>query len=315
MTTPPSPNLPEPEPPSAADSGLHAETDIFRSPSLIFSFLRICLYLLLVFGITFALEWSFAPFTRGISFFAPRRLITDESVLFAGTLAAAWAMSRLEKRPLGAYGLPLRGAFGKFFWQGMLFGVGEISVVVGCMAALGGYHFGALAVHGTDLVRWAALWAIFFLVVGLYEEFSYRGYLQFTLARSVGFWPAAALLSIAFGVVHISNPNENWRGIAGVVLTGLLWCLTLRRTGGLWLAVGMHAGFDFGETFLYSVPDSGIIFPGHLSNATFAGPAWLTGGDVGPEASVFDFIVLLLLFYVFHRLYPAGPQKKTSAAA
>jgi hypothetical protein len=66
----------------------------------------------------------------------------------------------------------------------------------------------------------------------------------------------------------------------------------------------MHASFDFGETFLYSVPDSGQVFQGHLSNATLAGPTWLTGGYTGPEASVCDFIVLLLFFYLFHRLYP-----------
>jgi hypothetical protein len=66
----------------------------------------------------------------------------------------------------------------------------------------------------------------------------------------------------------------------------------------------MHASFDFGETFLYSVPDSGAIFPRHLSGATLAGPTWLTGGSAGPEASVFDFLVILAFFYIFHRLYP-----------
>jgi len=88
----------------------------------------------------------------------------------------------------------------------------------------------------------------------------------------------------------------------------------VRRTGSLWLAVGMHAAFDFGETFFYSVPDSGMILPGHLSDATLHGPAWLTGGSVGPEASVFDFVLLFILFYVIHRLYPPNkrPQQATS---
>jgi hypothetical protein len=67
----------------------------------------------------------------------------------------------------------------------------------------------------------------------------------------------------------------------------------------------MHAAFDFGETFFYSVPDSGMVLPGHLSDATLHGPAWLTGGSVGPEASVFDFVLLFVFFYVIHRLYPA----------
>jgi membrane protease YdiL (CAAX protease family) len=88
-------------------------------------------------------------------------------------------------------------------------------------------------------------------------------------------------------------------------VSGLFWCLTLRRTGSLWFAVGMHASFDFAETFLYSVPDSGMKFPGHLSNATLQGPAWLTGGTAGPEASVLDFLVLAVFFYLFHRLFPA----------
>jgi hypothetical protein len=76
----------------------------------------------------------------------------------------------------------------------------------------------------------------------------------------------------------------------------------------------MHASFDFGETFLYSVPDSGVVFSGHLSNATLAGPWWLTGGSTGPEASVCDFIMLLVFFYVFHRLYRRRPQHSVSQA-
>jgi membrane protease YdiL (CAAX protease family) len=104
-------------------------------------------------------------------------------------------------------------------------------------------------------------------------------------------------------------------GGAGVVLTGLFWCLALRRTGNLWFAVGMHASFDFGETFLYSVPDSGVVFPGHLSNATLAGPTWLTGGSAGPEASVCDFTMLLIFFYVFHRVYPARSPSSLPGSA
>jgi membrane protease YdiL (CAAX protease family) len=147
-----------------------------------------------------------------------------------------------------------------------------------------------------------------FMAVGLYEEFAFRGYVQFTLTQAIGFWPAAVALSILFGAVHWANPGETPAGIFGVVLSGLFWCFTLHRTGTLWFAISMHASFDFGETFLYSVPDSGAIFPGHLSSATLAGPTWLTGGSAGPEASIFDFLVILAFFYIFHRLYPRLSQ-------
>jgi uncharacterized protein len=79
----------------------------------------------------------------------------------------------------------------------------------------------------------------------------------------------------------------------------------LRRTGTLWFAVGMHASWDWGETFLYSVPDSGTIAPGHLLNSSFQGSAWLTGGSVGPEGSVLVFVLIGAMWVVFDRMYPA----------
>lgn len=302
------------ESPGAVVSTPPTEQRFFRNPALPFGFLRVCLYLIVGDAITYGLQWAARFFLHGApSPYDPQFLMAVESIALIGAFSSAWLMSRLEGRAFGAYGLPWRGAFGKCFWQGALFGLTEISVVVGAMAALGAYHFGAIVVHGAELLRWAIFWAIFFLVVGLYEEFAFRGYVQFTFAQGWSFWPAAALLSVVFGLVHAKNPGETWVGIAGIVLTGLFWCFTLRRTGNLWFAVGMHMIFDFGETFLYSVPDSGVIFPGHLSSATLAGPTWLTGGTAGPEASVWDFLVLLLFFYGFHRLYPANSPGQPAA--
>jgi len=289
-----------------------AERGVFHTHSLLFVLLRIGIYFALAEGVSFALQWIMVALSAGeISVYSPTILTISEGSSLAGAFAAGIAMSQLEERSFGNYGLPLRGAFGKLFWQGTLFGLAEISAVIGVIATFGSYHFGGLAIHGVDLLRWAAFWGAFFVLVGLYEEFAFRGYVQFTLAQAVGFWPAAMLLSVAFGFVHRTNPGESKMGLAGVVLTGLLWCFSLRRTGNLWFAVGMHASFDFGETFLYSVPDSGVVFPGHLSNATLAGPAWLTGGSAGPEGSVCDFAMLLIFFYVFHRLYPSRARSSS----
>jgi uncharacterized protein len=281
----------------------------FRQSGLPSVLARLCLYLALVEGITYVLRVIARPFVdTAFSFTSPRFLMIVEVMAMAGTFAAAWILSRLEQRHFGDYGLPLERGMAKLFAQGALFGIAEISLVLGVLAALGCYHFGSVEIHGNALFRWAMVWGVFFTVVGLYEEFAFRGYVQFTLAQGVGFWQAAVLLSVLFGAVHRSNPGETPAGLAGIVLTGLFWSLTLRRTGSLWFAVGMHASFDFGETFLYSVPDSGEIFPGHLSSATLSGPVWLTGGSAGPEASVFDFLVILAFFFIFDRLYPSAAK-------
>ena len=92
-------------------------------------------------------------------------------------------------------------------------------------------------------------------------------------------------------------------GEVGVFVIGMFLCLTLRRTGDLWLAIGWHAAFDFGETYFYSVPNSGLVMPGHLFAASLHGPRWLTGGAVGPEGSAFSFAVLAVTFVAFDRIH------------
>ena len=235
----------------------------------------------------------------------------SEVISFAVVFGAALIMSQIEGRPRGVYGLPMKGAFRKLFWQGCLIGLVEVSALIGLIAAFGGYSFGEITLHGGALLRWGMLWAIFFVFVGLFEEFLFRGYTQYTLAESIGFWPAAIILSLLFGRVHLNNQGENWVGVAGVVIIGLVFAFALRRTGNLWLVVGWHASFDFGETFLYSVPNSGLLLEGHLSNASLHGPEWKTGGTVGPEGSVFSFLTMSILALAIHFLFPA---KKTEPA-
>ena len=275
---------------------------------------------LLIYLAIFFILWSTSLFllgqilrpVRGV--FSARFQFLGELANFLAAILAAWIMSQLEERPAGSYGLPARDAFGKPFWQGCLFGLCEISVVIGMIAAFGDYSFGSLAEHRGAIAGWALFWGLFFVVVGLFEEFIFRGYTLYTLADGIGFWPAAVFLSLCFGAVHMPNAGEDWAGIAGVVFVGLFWCFTLKRTGSLWFAVGMHAAFDFGETFLFSVPDSGLLLPGHLSNAMVHGPKWATGGTAGPEGSLFDFLILAVFFLVVHFLFPTKQEKKIGTA-
>jgi membrane protease YdiL (CAAX protease family) len=275
---------------------------------------RLLLYLAIMVGFFLGLKLLLIQFYRSTpGKFSFEGLLYSEMIGFISVFGAALVMSFLEHRPVGSYGLAVHQAFGKLFWQGFLLGFLEISALVGLIYAFNGYSFGPLALHGTQLLRWAVLWALCLTFVGLFEEFLFRGYSLFTLSSGVGFWPASILLSLLFAAVHWQNNGESRVGVAAVFVVGLLWCFTVRRTGTLWLAVGMHAAFDFGETFFYSVPDSGMLLPGHLSDATLHGPRWLTGGSVGPEASLFDFLLLFILFYVIHRMYPANKNPQQTA--
>jgi len=231
-------------------------------------------------------------------------MLEEAGLLFAATVPAV-VMGRVEQRRWGLYGLPGRQAFGKSFWVGAVWGFASISLLMFGLYGAGRFEFGHIALHGARIAKFAAFWALYFLVVGLAEEFWFRGYSQFTLARGIGFWPAAGALSCAFGLIHLRNSGEQFAGALGAAVIGLFFCFTLRRTGSLWFAVAFHAAWDWGLTFFYSVPDSGTVEPGHLLSSSLHGPHWLTGGSNGPEGSVLCFLLIAMIWVAFDRAYPA----------
>jgi len=224
---------------------------------------------------------------------------------FCVTLAT-WIVSRMEKRPLGDYGIPPRGIFGLRFWEGALWGFAMLSAILLILRASGHFQIDSVALAGRAVLRYALGWGAVFLAVAVHEELAFRGYWLFSFARRMGFWRSAVFTSVVFGAAHLGNPNENVIGILQVVVIGLLFCLMIRRTGTLWFALGFHAAWDWAETFFYGTPDSGLLGVGRYLNTSVQGPKWLTGGSAGPEGSVIAFVVLLLCALLVHLRFPSA---------
>src|SRR5271155_5522839 len=119
--------------------------------------------------------------------------IFDEGIGVLALLLAALIMTAIEKRNFTDYYLPLNQAFGKRFWQGIPYGFAMLSLLLALIAALHGFSLGTMALSGVDAVKYGLLFAIGFFLVGLFEEFSFRGYMQSTLGSGMGFWPAAII--------------------------------------------------------------------------------------------------------------------------
>ena len=239
----------------------------------------------------------------GTDFSAPN-VIVQELISFGIVLIATLVMGKFEHRSLGDYGLPPRSFLGRQFWTGALWGFVMLSFIVALMAFTHSYNAGGMALTARDAMKYGVLWAIGFLLVGLFEESAFRGYMLYTLNTGMGFWPAAAITCCLFAGGHIGNPGENWVGVLEIVLIAIFLCLALRRTGNLWFAIGWHMAFDWGESFFYSTPNSGIQATGHMLKASLVGSKWLSGGSVGPEASVFDLVVTIAGILLLSKLYP-----------
>jgi membrane protease YdiL (CAAX protease family) len=237
-------------------------------------------------------------------------MLLGEASGFLAVLLATLLMAKIERRPFRVFGLgginPLRQ-----FLQGLAWGVSCLTVLILALKLTGLLHFDARLLSNAEAIRFGLIWLGGFLLVALLEETLTRGYLQYTLARgfagiygaafktrhrhALGFWTAAFLLSFLFGLGHGSNPGESPIGLLSAGLAGFVFCLALYRTGSLWWAIGFHTSWDWAQSFLYGVADSGQMVQGHLFATHPIGKPLLSGGLTGPEGSIFVIPTLALV--------------------
>ena len=240
--------------------------------------------------------------TPGSGFHPAIAILSEASALIAVLLATA-GMARLEHRFTADYGLAGVDRARQFL-IGLVCGFAFLSLLVGIL--VGTHHLTLTQSHMTLgwSLKYAAAWALAFFLVGMTEEFMLRGYLLYTLARGIRFWPAAILLAILFGALHKGNPGESPFGLVAAALIALVFSLSLWRLGHLWWAIGFHMSWDWAESYFYGTPDSGGVSVGRLMEAQAHGATLISGGATGPEGSVWCGLVILLAAIVVWKTQP-----------
>ena len=245
------------------------------------------------------------------------RYLVDHLIQLAIVLVFVWVASKLERRPFGTYGLSRRPSMRAGFWKGAAAGFVLLSLLVFVLSALGALRLSMAPQRALVGAGFGLVYAAIFWLLALREEFLYRGYGLRTLAEAAGFGTAAVVTTIWFTATHM-GPQENPLGLASVAVFGLIACLTLARTGSLWMAIGFHAAWNWGQTYFYGVADSGHApAPGHLLAATVpsTAPAWLSGGAAGPEGSVLCLVLLVVVGLACIRFLPVVSRRPDASAA
>jgi membrane protease YdiL (CAAX protease family) len=209
--------------------------------------------------------------------------IFGEGMAVVCMLAAGAIVALIEGRKVLDYNLTGSRRVPHFL-GGLATGFAALSVLVGVMVEGGWLHFGPVGLTGGQILRYAALWGVAFLLVGLAEEGSFRCYLQFTLARGINFWWALAVIGAICLDLVVRAKGEGVWGVYAFALAGLIPCLWLHLKstprGGFWQAAWVtstlfgfiHTGNN-GENWIgiFAAAAIGFVF---CVSVRLTGSAW-----------------------------------------
>jgi uncharacterized protein len=236
--------------------------------------------------------------------------------VFLVALVCTGIFALYEGRRVDSYGLPVAGALSLRTAEGALAGALIAGVVAVGMYLLGGMQIHGFARSGTALALAALGWLGTNIVIGIAEESWFRGYLLQSLWKSIGFWPASIVIALLFAAIHyFFKTGENIWDVITLVSFSLLLCYSVAKTGTLWFAVGLHVAFDYLQLFVIGTPNGAQLPQGRLLDVSFEGPAWLTGGVLGTEASVLVYPMIALAWLYLEWRFPGRAPLAGAAAA
>ncbi|MGP4011485.1 lysostaphin resistance A-like protein [Streptomyces sp. 4N124] len=235
--------------------------------------------------------------------------------LVVGSLAAVlaifvygWVVRRTEHRPSTEVGL--EGA-APAVGRGLLIGAAMFSAVVVNLFSSGQYE-----VDGLGSPTGAVGLFGFMAAAAVTEEVLYRGVLFRIVEERTGTWIALILTGLLFGASHLFNPHASlWGAFAIAIEAGGMLTAAYVATRRLWVPIGVHFGWNFAASGIYSTEVSGNDTPQGLLNSSMSGPELLTGGDFGPEGSVyailFGVLVTIAFMWLAHRRGHVVPRRHT----
>jgi len=170
--------------------------------------------------------------------FTATAALFNELTIVLGIIGAAAVVALIERRRGNLLAFNLMGPHRmSYFIQGLVAGFAALSALIGTLALGGWLHFGPVALSGGQIFKQAVLWGIAFLLVGCFEEGTFRCYLQFTLARGINFWWALGIVGAE--LLWRGHRSGIW-GVYALALLGLVPCLLLHlkkaESSGFWQA-------------------------------------------------------------------------------
>ncbi len=95
------------------------------------------------------------------------------------------------------------------------------------------------------------------------EELICRGFIFQRVLRTYRgrFWLAIIINSVYFAALHLGNPGVTPLAIVDLATSGLMFSLMVYYFDSLWMAMGVHTGWNYMQSILAGLPNSGQVVP------------------------------------------------------
>ncbi|MER7762408.1 CPBP family intramembrane glutamic endopeptidase [Streptomyces sp. NPDC097619] len=220
-----------------------------------------------------------------------------------------WVTHRVAGRPVPE--IARRGAVREAALGGGI-GLGFILVPVLILTLFGGYSF-SRAGHGFLPVLWTTV--VVQIGGAVTEELLFRGLALRAFEEMWGSGAAVVITSLFFGVAHLGAEEATlWSALAIAVEAGVLLGAAFLWRRSIWFVAGLHFTWNAAEQLL------GIPVSGHTPEGWFTldahGPAFLTGGGFGLEASILPVLLgAAIAAWMLRRARTSGGIKTRTRAA
>jgi uncharacterized protein len=225
-----------------------------------------------------------------------------EPLAFIFILLVTWICCLFRRESLATVGFKLDGRWAKHFLLGSLFGIVSMTVIVGLIWAVGGVSF-ELDAQRSISVLMSGLYICLF--TSLFEETLHRGFIFQRLINGIGIVGAQLVIAAVFATGHWGNPGMEGSTLIfaslDLALGSVLFGLAYVRTGSLALPIGLHLGWNWMQGNVLGFGVSGIEQAGWLQPVFQGMDQWITGGEFGPEASVFAVLIDLIGIIILWR--------------
>lgn len=117
-----------------------------------------------------------------------------------------------------------------------------------------------LSFSSFDLIPLMFLFVTVFIQSGA-EEILCRGFMYRRLEKTYNPVVATIFNSLFFTLLHIGNPGVTALSLLNVFLCGVLFSLIICYTDSMAFAMAGHAGWNFTQSIVFGLPNSGQVFP------------------------------------------------------